>query len=581
MNLAGRRLSALDLTLKNPWILIFGGIIVFMIYLSIASLFLLPASVWSPDEGAKLLQLHNLRWQNYALNIEIIYPGRELDPDLKFALSDPNRDLLQIQDRRLVFQRLPIFPLLVKPFFNLVSYPGLYLLPALCGALLGPLALLMILASQRRGLMWITIAFGSPVLIYSVIFWEHTLAAVLGLLAAWLAIQLIEADSPSPMRMVLGWLLVGTLLCLGIFLRLELLIFCVALTFACLVFSKGRRWGPVLAACLIGLVLLLYKPAHEAVLGGQSLPSNALFLNYPLAYLRHAGWRAVVDVLIGPYEDLAINPGWSGVLWASAAILAILTSFGWFRKPPWRVVHLGALSLTALTALYFLITPDAYRSAHGLLFTTPWALLGVTRAHEVWYVAKRGGKIIIVTAFLGLTGYIVAMLGFRASSPQGGLEWGARLALVFYPLLALIAAWDMGKKHRAERVIIMVLLFLGIGFQVRGLLSIRQDKQANNAINQAILQAPEYYTISNIWWLSLNAAPIYPAKALHAVATPQEIANWIELAAEKGIEHFNLIVQDPVLLDQVATQVPNLCMTVQGQDAFRGLIRYHLELGCP
>ena len=581
MALAFKSFHPLSRALKNTKLLFCLGSIAFIVYIALANLFLLPAAVWSPDEGAKLLQLKNLRWQNHALNIEILYPGTELDPELKFALSDPKLDLLQVVDGKLIFQRLPIFPLLEKPLFKLAGYPGLYLLPALCGALIGVIALLMILPDHRRALMWITIAFGSPVLIYSVIFWEHTLAALSGLSAAWLAIRLSEAEHLSSIRMFFGWLLVGMLLCLGIFLRLEMLIFSAALITACLVYSKRRRWGPIVAACVVGLTWLLYQPAHELIMSGQSLPRNAQYLNYPLAYLRHAGWRSVVDILIGPFEDLAINPGWPGVLWTCASILAILTSLRWFRKPIWRVVHLAALSLSAVIALYFLITPDAYHSAHGLLFTTPWALLGVTRAREMWDTAGRRGKIIVVTALLGLTGYIVAMVGFRASSPHGGLEWGARLALVYYPLLALIAAWDINKKHGIEKAIILAMIFLGIGFQVRGLLTIRQDKLVNNSINQEILQAPEYYTISNMWWLALNTAPIYPAKAVQLATSPQEIASWVELADQQGIKHFALLVQDPAILDQVAAQLPGLCLSIQGQDSFEGYIHYQLAVGCP
>jgi hypothetical protein len=285
--------------------------------------------------------------------------------------------------------------------------------------------------------------------------------------------------------------------------------------------------------------------------------------------------------LIGPFEDLAVNPSWPGIVWTGAAILTILTSFGWFRKPAWRVVHLVALSVCALAAIYFLITPTAYHSAHGLLFTTPWAVLGVTRAREVWGEGKRRGKIVLVTALLGLSAYIIAMVGFRASSPHAGLEWGARLALVYYPLLALVAAWDMGKKSGIEKTIIVALLILGIGFQVRGLLTIREDKVINNAINQAMLQAPEYYTISNLWWLSLNAAPIYPAKAIQSAASSQEIADWIESADEKGIRNFVLLVHDPGILEQVRDQMNGMCITIQDRLLMDGFIRYRLGLGCP
>ena len=162
MALAFKSFHPLSRALTYTTLLFCLGGIAFMVYIALANLFLLPAAVWSPDEGAKLLQLKNLRWQNHELNIEILYPGTELDPELKFALSDPKLDLLQVVDGKLIFQRLPIFPLLEKPFFKLAGFPGLYLLPALCGALIGVIALLMILPDHRRALMWITIAFAPP-----------------------------------------------------------------------------------------------------------------------------------------------------------------------------------------------------------------------------------------------------------------------------------------------------------------------------------------------------------------------------------------------------------------------------------
>ncbi len=579
--LNGRRWAEKKPDLNNPVMLMLGCGLIFVVYLWLACSFLLSKAVWSPDEGAKLLQLHNLKWNKNILNFELAYPGMELDAELEYATSDPKTDLLEVRGGKWVFQRLPIFPILVFPFFRWLGYPGIYILPALFGALIGPLALLLISGSRRNLLMWLTISFGSPIFIYSIIYWEHTLVVALGLLAALLATWIGESVKIRPSREYIGWLLVGLLVSLGVFLRLEMIIFGTTLATACFFIYKEHRRGIMLAIGLVGLLLLLYQPAHKLLLGGEALPRNALFLFYPLAYLRHAGWQAVVDVLIGPAEDMAIQSGWPGVVWSIAAILAIITSLSWFQKQPWRNLHLTALTVSGVAALYFLIMPTEYRSAHGLIFTTPWALLGVTRAREVWSDSGQRGKVIVLTTILGLLGYIIGMVGFRASSPHGGLEWGTRLALVFYPLLAIIAAWGISKKSPAEKTIIIGLLILGIGFQVRGLLSIRQDKLMNDSINQVILDSPEYYTISNLWWLSLNSSPIYPAKAIQLAASPQEISTWIQLARRKGVKSFALLTEDAGMINQVIIQSSNLNLKMISTTNIGDLIHYRLAIDPP
>ena len=64
----------------QPNIIVWG--LIFFIYLGL--FFLTPKSVfWSPDEGAKLIQLQTLGWDQ-GLHYQIPYPGYELDPSYQF-----------------------------------------------------------------------------------------------------------------------------------------------------------------------------------------------------------------------------------------------------------------------------------------------------------------------------------------------------------------------------------------------------------------------------------------------------------------------------------------------------------------
>lgn len=119
--------------------LLVGGGLVLLVYAIVALFVLPPAALWSPDEGAKLLQVQNLRWHDGQLSYAIRYTGQAIDPTLEFAQAD-SFGLLRIREGQLYFQRLPLFPLMTLPFFAAFGMAGLYMLPALAGAACGVLA---------------------------------------------------------------------------------------------------------------------------------------------------------------------------------------------------------------------------------------------------------------------------------------------------------------------------------------------------------------------------------------------------------------------------------------------------------
>jgi hypothetical protein len=531
-------------------VFILGGIVAFLVYLGIAWVFLSPEAVWSPDTGAKFLQLRNLRWEEDRLAFDIRYPGRTIDPELRFATYDPASGLLVVRGDQLQFLRLPVFPLLTRLWFDWFGFRGLYLLPALGGAASGVLALSLLSNQDRRFAMWVLIAFGSPIYIYATLFWEHTVATAIVLFGAWLAFHACTISAPL-LRKILLWITVGLSLGIGAYIRLETLIFAMALLPALWFVGRGDRWGPICAGLMLGLLMLPYRPLHGMFFAGQEMPGHAEYLFYPFQYLVSAEWGAVPDLLIGPLASGSMQTGWLGVLWAIAAVVVVAHSVGADTSGK-RVVRAIGLAIAIAVGAHFLFTNTLYHSAHGLLFTTPWALLGLSRAYEVWRSGGWRMRVIVLTSVLGLIGYTIAMIGFRGSSPHGGLEWGARFAMSFYPLLALVAAWDLGprREHVISLILVSALLFLGLGFQIRGLGAIQRDKQINAALNRLLLELPEQHIVSDLGWFPLNAAPIYDQKQIFVTNTPEELQTWMAQATDQDVWQFMFVTLDKTLLHQ-------------------------------
>ena len=290
--------------MQRPFFPLLSGVIVFLFYLVIAVAVLEPDSVWTVDTGAKWLQLDSLRWENNRFTFDIQYPNQQTDPTLLFAHNYGSSSLLSSVNGKLHLRRLPLFPLFTLPFYRLLGAYGLYVLPALGGALISALTLLMVSRADRRLLMLLLIAFASPVFIYSVLFWEHTPAVAITLCAAWWTFHAPAMRLGSAWQ----WTGIGLLFALAAYLRLEVLIFSLTFLGCCWLLQPARRWSLVWAGAVLLLAMLPYQPLHAALFE-QPVPENAAYVVRPGIYARAAGWQAVSDFFIGPEADLAVETG--------------------------------------------------------------------------------------------------------------------------------------------------------------------------------------------------------------------------------------------------------------------------------
>ncbi|HMQ33312.1 MAG TPA: hypothetical protein PKD53_21450 [Chloroflexaceae bacterium] len=502
-------------------------------YLALALLWLPPDGLWSPDEGAKLLQLRSLRWEDGAPRYDLRYPGRDLDPGLVYAGVEPTSGLMAAGEGRLQLRRLPVFPALSWPLYALLGPPGLYLLPAVAGAASVAITAALARPGPEALAAGLLVAAASPVAVYSALFWEHTPASCLGLAALALAAR----DRPAG-----PWWAVGALLAAAAYLRLELAIFGGALLVAAWWLRAEERRGVLLAAAMLGLALALYSPLH-ILLFGVAVPDNARYLFYPLLYLRGAGLVAVRDLLIGPPEELGPETGLAGWAWAVAAVVAV--GCAWAAPRPRGLLGMAAavaLGVCAVAAAVVLNDLGEARSAHGLLIAAPWAVVGLCGARAAWRGGDPRARLVVAIALLGLAGYTVGLVGLRAGSPHGGLEWGARFALTFYPLLALVAVHGLREGgERAALTLLLALGLLGAGFQARGLWVIQRDKAHIAALNTALAGLPAGPVVTDLWWLPFTGAPVYDRRAIFVTNEPEALAGWVERARAAGLERFSFV----------------------------------------
>jgi len=517
--------------------LILGSIFAFFLYLLIAWLYLNAQEIWSPDAGAKLLQLKSLRFENGKFAYDILYWGAPIDPELHYTLSNPSRDILRIINDKLFLDRFPIFPILTLPFYHYFGMKGLYILPALGGALIVFFSLSLIEPPDRNILMYLLIAFGSPVLIYATMFWEHTIASCLGIIGLWMAF--LSARFIANLR-ILIWILIGLLFSIAIYMRLELAIFTLAFLFSYWLLGDCK-WGPLAAGVIIFLALIVYQPLHEILFSGVEVPKNAEYVYKPFTYIRWVRWAAMTELLVGPYADESIHTGIWGTIWSISASAAVFFNF-LGRKRMFGVLKNISLGFCIGIGFYFLFTKTPYRSAHGLIFSTTWVVLAFTKAKTLWSLGSTKVRILVLTAIIGILGYSIAMIVLRGSSPHGGLEWGARFAFTFFPILAIMAAWKYPEKNFSlEHLFLILFVILGVGFQIRGLCTIRADKDFTATLNQTILASSEQHILSDIWWLSMNAAPILDQKPIYVANSPEKLAQWIDAAVENGVWEFTLV----------------------------------------
>jgi hypothetical protein len=512
-----------------------------------------PVTQWSPDCGSKYLQLMSIRFDQ-GLHMNVPYVGKAFDPDM---IAVPLGD--SYFDRRggEIYMAWPaLFALVTYPFRIAFGWFGIFVLPVLGGGvsvwLAGTIA-----DRIRPGTGWIAsllLAVSTPVLVYSTLYWEHTIALALELGALALVVEF--PTRPRPWAVVVA----GTMMGLGAAgFRGDVALFAVAFLGAVFLVTRGRSRRLLLPLAGIGFGIGCIPGALlNLTLNGNLLPPNAVNNTRPpsLAYLWNVRFVGIVPhILVG--HTVPSNLAWGTTFAFALLLVAFYRNRGrphvaWLGLLLGAAVALGVLSLVEMGA-------TREMAFHGWLAMCPVLALGFLETTSPLDDQRRSiRRVVALTAILV---FVLVCAAIGVAYPHGwasdhNMEWGPRYWLVLFPLASILfavnhdafpnafrgarggAAWRAGAWVVAVGLMVVGVLFIRLGLariagqlaeqdQFRTLMRAQGDTPALTDMFGLSAIVPEDFATRPSFYLSLGDADRFPA--------------WLAQAVKHGLTSFVIV----------------------------------------
>ena len=500
---------------------------------------------YSPDEGGKYLQMRGM--ENGPLHpVRLIYPGNRKDSArvyyparIEFAIWSTHAYPSVNADGRVQPNWPPWFPWISKPFFAWLGHRGLTLVPLLCGLLAAWLAgaLAERLVAGARRLALAAFALASPVLFYSLTFWEHTLALVFQLaavLCAWpQPAKVTGGRSIALIRMMVA----GAFLLGAVALRRESL-FLVGAIGILLVLRNREKWSRGFMHGKMSFIAgVLAAIAALAAMHSGLLPERTA-ADFTSTLHRAANWKTWAN--LGPhFFDVFFLRNWGSLLptalrWAGRAglVLCLVNAF-WPRSRRPAVFAAGFL-LILPAALFMAFTPIRYRALSSLVLSAPFVLFSLLPG-------PAGKSHSPSRHFIVSLALLYALFFFFGTWPScrghGAPEWGTRYALVLFAMLSAIGAANvvcwlgspavLGWRKPAMAGLVAVALFVGAASLVRGVRELRTTRNDLGRI-QAALASSTAPIVTDCWWIGVGMPDLFMQREIYAIASPDELCGWLD-----------------------------------------------------
>ncbi len=477
----------------------------------------------SGDGGVKLWQVQGIL-QTGDLNAPLDYPGAIYDPEHHYApFVQP---WAFEQDGRFYTEYTSPFIWASVPLYAAFGHAGLMILPWLGGVLLVIMAAW--LAWRVRPDRWACLAplivgFSSPLLIYSLEFWEHTPGTALAVFALLGLVKALTAQ-----RRWLWLLLSGAALGLGLTMRAELYVYPIAIVIGLLVAPARRlQWGEALRVLIwlaVGGLIVVgpwwwYQFNRWGSPFGPRVAQNVPVLGGSEMLTRLGDTTGHNYAMLWPLAGNASDV--LAVLLIAAVILALgLRGLRRWLRSESRLSRAGfwglatiLIGLAIVSASRLLNWQDAINQRPDDLLTTfPIVLLLLlptprTRQH------LPGSDRSVIIRLLTVASIAFVVLVLLLSPFHGGIQWGPRFLLpIIVPLTVVIVdrlARLVQAGTRALRLgwtIIFATLFVaGLCSTVTGVRFMQDSQQASAWLEEYVQNRPERVVVTDAWFIPQGA----------------------------------------------------------------------------
>jgi 4-amino-4-deoxy-L-arabinose transferase-like glycosyltransferase len=467
----------------------------------------------SSDAGAKLWQVQSVI-RTGRLDAPVDYPGEIYDPEHQY--SPYVSPWFFWQDGKPYSEYTSPFIWASAPLYAALGHKGLLILPWLSGALLAVLtAWLMwrIRQDSWAALAPLIVGLSSPLLIYSIEFWEHAPGVAL---AAFALIGIVKAIDSRRHGL---WLMAsGAALGLGLTIRAELYVYPIAIVIGLLLLRSLLPLRRSLVWLAIG-GLLIAGPwwVYQAVRWGNPLGPR-ISQNVPLlgggAMLKRLGDTTGRNwTMLWPTTGSGLD--WLMVLGVTALALTVIRLVVRNARINRWLIWAQVLAFIGMSGIIVWRlanwSTELGQRPDDLLMTFPvWLMLLITLPLSK-ASADRAASV-LSDFLLGVAISFLALV-ILFSPFQGGIQWGPRFLLpVIVPLtVALIdrvaRMWDQADRSlRLGLAAAFSVLVVAGGYSAwLGMQFMRNGQNGNAAFQQLISELPESVVVTDAWFLPQGA----------------------------------------------------------------------------
>lgn len=585
------------------------------VYLGVAAHLNAYQAFWSCDSGARFAMIQN--WAQRGSLVHLRYENQFLDPTgelhpqgmaasvtpsgrmqlrhtpVEFAQNGGGQEKIRPSHGFIMGLRngyatvcLPLFALLGGIGYRLIGFGGLLLFPLLAGigTVIVTYAMAGRLGLKSRDLLMLALGLATPLVLYSAVFWDHSLHMFLVAVAGYLFLRALEARRAGYAA------LAGATLGLGIWFHAMFPLLFIASSLAAIPLFRGRALRRPVAALVLGFVLPValwayanlciygtaggpYTLMHSAVSGSlrQQTFDFSHFVERSLSQLVGTTALSVPAIqmllLLLAYALTTWIGGGARILGTVVLITLAVLSYqqvsrvewasGLFQATPLLIPTLGALHAVGERHRYACSEGgyDKTRLARHSEFAphpltpSPCQREGEPRRSASPLSLAGRGDVGEGRTSLDLSGQAYALANSRETffpwmrracllfgllalinpiSPA--LNWGSRYLLTVLPWLALLVAhrleqdYNIAGRFGRWAVVVCAGVLITVSFysQRLGFLAIRKDLDYSRELNRVVDSAPTQVVVTDIYWLGAELTSVPPRRTLFLVRDTEE-----------------------------------------------------------